>query len=189
MTLSEQFASLMAMCGMGVWVGASLTTYQRFLPMKKVWRWFLFLTDILFWCLQGLILFYVLLLVNQGTLRFYLFIALLIGFSAYKGLFETTYNKILEALIRFSVGTARFLKKIVKLFLVQPLLILLKLIIRLVKMVGRILLAILLIFGTVLYTPFKWLFRLVIPKAWVQKGVELFTRIKAIITKFFNKWR
>ncbi|WEG12720.1 spore cortex biosynthesis protein YabQ [Pullulanibacillus sp. KACC 23026] len=189
MTLTEQFYSMLAMCGMGIWLGASLTTYHRFFPQRKVWQWLLFVTDLLFWCLQGLIIFYVLLLVNQGVLRFYLFIALLIGFSAYKGLFETTYYKILDTLIHFIVGTARFLRKMVKLFLVQPLLFLLKLLFSLVKMISRMLLAILLFIGTVIYTPLKWLFGLIIPKTWIQKGVAFLTKMKTILSKLFKKWR
>lgn len=189
MTLSEQFYSMIAMGGMGIWIGASLTTYHRFLPSKRVWRWILFLTDLIFWCVQGLIIFYVLLLVNQGTLRFYLFLALAIGFSAYKGLFETIYNKILEGVIRFTVGTARIVKKTVKLFFVQPLLYLLKLCFTLVKMVSRILLVILLFIGTIIYTPFKWLFHLLIPKSWVKKVNHIYGKTKTFVKKLYHKWR
>ncbi len=189
MTLSEQFYSMIAMAGMGIFLGASLTTYKRFLPSKKVWRWLLFLTDLLFWCVQGLIIFYVLLLVNDGILRFYLFIALAIGFAAYKGLFETTYYKILNACIRFCVGAARFLRHFIKSFFVQPLLTLLKLLLSLVKMVSRLLLAILLFVGTVIVTPFRWLFRLLIPKSWITKSGQLLLNLKQVIAKLKNKWR
>lgn len=190
---------MIAMGGMGIWLGASLTTYHRFLPSKKVWHWLLFITDLLFWCVQGLIIFYVLVLVNQGTLRLYLFLAMAIGFSAYKGLFETTYYKILDSMIRFTVVAARFLKKTVILFFVQPLLTLLKLSYRLVKILSRILLGILLFIGTIIYTPIKWLFQLLlffIPNSWiltvekwVQQGTLILSKIRTFIIKFLKKWR
>lgn len=180
---------MIAMGGMGIWVGASLTTYHKFLPSRRVWKWLLFLTDLIFWCVQGLIIFYVLLLVNQGILRFYLFLALAIGFSAYKGLFETTYNKILEGVIRFIVGTARIVKKTVKLFLVQPVLYLLKLCWTLVKMISRTLLVVVLFIVTVIYTPFKWLFKLVIPKSWVKKAIQMYSKTKTFVLKLLNRWR
>lgn len=199
MTLKEQFLSLIAMAGMGIWLGASLTTYHRFLPSRKVWRWILLFTDLLFWGLQALIVFYVLLYVNQGTIRFYLFLAIAIGFSAYKGVLETTYNKFLNWLIRLFVGLARFLKKIVILFLVQPFLTLLKLSLALVKMLSRVLLGILLFVGVVIYTPIKWVGRLLlwlIPKSWTTKVIQILTNIKnlfikfkAFFARFFKKWR
>jgi spore cortex biosynthesis protein YabQ len=199
MTLKEQFLSLIAMAGMGIWIGASLTTYHRFLPSRKVWRWILLFTDLLFWGLQALIAFYVLLYVNQGTIRFYLFLAIAIGFSAYKGLLETAYYKFLNGVIRFFVGMARFLKKIVILFFVQPFLTLLKLCLALVKMIGRTLLGILLFTGIVIYTPFKWIGRLLnffIPKSWTTKVIQFFTNvknffinIKTFFVRFLKKWR
>jgi spore cortex biosynthesis protein YabQ len=196
MTLREQFLSLIAMAGMGIWLGASLTTYHKFLPSRKVWRWILLFTDLLFWGVQALIVFYVLLYVNQGTIRFFLFLAIAIGFSAYKGLLETTYNKFLNWVIRFFVGTARFLKKIVILFFVQPFLTLLKLCLALVKMIGRTLLGILLFAGLVIYTPFKWIGRLLIPKSWTTKVIQFLTsvknffiNVKTFFVRFLKKWR
>jgi len=199
MTLNEQFLSLIAMAGMGIWLGASLTTYHRFLPSRKVWRWVLLFTDLLFWGVQALIVFYVLLYVNQGTIRFYLFLAIAVGFSAYKGLLETTYNKFLNWVIRLFVGMARFLKKIVILFFVQPFLTLLKLCLALVKMIGRVLLGIVLVIGVALFTPIKWIGRLLlwlIPNSWTTKVIQFLTNVKtffinvkAFFVRFLKKWR
>ena len=68
-----------------------LDTYQRFLKRGHRNRWIVFINDILFWMIQGLIIFYVLFLVNHGELRFYLLLALICGFSAYQALMKRLY--------------------------------------------------------------------------------------------------
>ena len=82
MTLSTQFMTMLAMIGMGIFFGAGLDTYNRFLKRSKRKSWLVFINDILFWILQGLFIFFVLFRVNQGELRIYIFIALLCGFAS-----------------------------------------------------------------------------------------------------------
>lgn len=65
MTLTTQFYTMLAMSGMGLWLGASLDTYRLFVIRARTARWLLFIHDILFWILQGLLFFYVLLHVNE----------------------------------------------------------------------------------------------------------------------------
>ena len=75
MTLSTQFMTMLAMIGMGIFFGAGLDTYNRFLKRRKRKSWLVFINDVLFWILQGLFIFFILFRVNQGELRFYIFIA------------------------------------------------------------------------------------------------------------------
>src|SRR5574342_818018 len=111
MTLSTQFLTMLSMVGAGVLFGTSLDTYQRFLNRPKRKRWFVFINDILFWLTQGLSIFYTLFLVNQGEIRFYIFLALLCGFAAYQSLFKRLYLSLLELLIRICISTYRFGEK------------------------------------------------------------------------------
>ena len=120
MTLSTQFMTMLAMIGMGVFFGAGLDTYNRFLKRSKRKSWLVFINDVLFWILQGLFIFFVLFRVNQGELRFYIFIALLCGFAAYQSLFKGIYLRWLEMLISFVISVFRFFVKIVYLLVYKP---------------------------------------------------------------------
>ena len=109
MTLTIQFYTLLAMIGMGSGFGAALDTYSRFLNRSERKRWIVFIHDFLFWIIQGLLIFYVLFLVNEGEFRLYLFLALLCGFSAYQALFKGFYQRLLEFLIILVIKLARFI--------------------------------------------------------------------------------
>lgn len=102
MTLTVQFYTLLAMVGMGLWLGVAVDTYRRFLH-AYVRPILLFFCDLLFWIVQGLLVFYVLLLVNDGTIRFYIFLALLCGFAMYRALFQNLYLQVLNICIRLSI--------------------------------------------------------------------------------------
>lgn len=120
MTLSVQFYTLIAMIGMGSYFGAALDTYNRFLKRSKRKSWIVFVNDFLFWVVQGLLIFYVLFLVNEGELRFYLFLALLCGFSAYQALLKGLFNKFLESMIRFIMATSNFIAKSFQTLIFHP---------------------------------------------------------------------
>src|SRR6476659_5920333 len=111
MTLSTQFLTMISMIGMGSLFGAMFDTYQRFLKRPKQKAWIVFINDLLFWMIQALLIFYTLFLVNNGELRFYIFIALVCGFAAYQSLFKGLYLSLLETIIRSIIGLYRFLKK------------------------------------------------------------------------------
>ena len=78
----------------GQFLGAALDTYNRFLKRSERKPWIVFIHDVLFWVIQGLLIFYVLFLVNEGEFRFYLFLALFCGFAAYQALFQKLYRKV-----------------------------------------------------------------------------------------------
>lgn len=187
MTLSEQFATMISMAVMGLWIGGSLTTYHRFIHPDKRWRWIMIFTDIFFWIVQGLLAFLVLLYVNEGHIRFYMFIALLCGFAAYKALFEKIYQILLEKLINITVRTIDLIKKTVTVIIITPLIFLAKLLYQLVKMIGKVLLSILLFLLTILSFPLKWLYMLVFPKRFRQWLVTSFKRLGKVKDWFKGK--
>ncbi|HZH60675.1 MAG TPA: spore cortex biosynthesis protein YabQ [Metabacillus sp.] len=120
MSLTTQFYTMLAMVGMGSWIGVALDTYGRFLKRPLRARWVVFINDFMFWVVQGLILFYLLLLVNEGELRIYIFLALLCGYAAYQGLFKHLYLKLLEYLIETSIRIYSITIKIGQLMIVRP---------------------------------------------------------------------
>lgn len=132
MTLDVQALSILASVSAGIWFGLSFDTYDRLSGSRKSFKWTRVLNDILFWAAQMLIYFFVLLNVNNGEIRFYLFLALLLGFAAYKALLENIYRSVLERVIRFCTKAWRMLVHLMTIFLVNPTKGILKLVYRFV---------------------------------------------------------
>ena len=122
MTLSTQFLTMLSMIGMGSLFGAMLDTYQRFLKRPKRKSWIVFFNDLLFWIIQALIIFYTLFLVNNGELRFYIFLALLCGFAAYQSLFKGLILKLLEMVIQSVISIYRFIERPFQFLIYKPVL-------------------------------------------------------------------
>jgi len=189
MTLSEQFATMLAMTAMGGWVGLALSTYQRLIHPEKKWKWLTLCADVFFWIVQGLLIFYVLLIVNQGEIRFYVLLALVCGFAAYKALLEVIYERCLDFLIWIFVGVGRFIKRLIVIFFVHPTKFLLIFSYQLFKMVGRIFIIILLSIYTVIIIPVKFIMKLVIPPSWRRKMGQLFYTLWQTIAALLGKFR
>jgi spore cortex biosynthesis protein YabQ len=186
MTLSTQFLTMLAMIGMGSLFGASLDTHNRFLKRTKRKSWIVFINDILFWLLQGLLIFYVLFSVNMGELRFYIFLALLCGFAAYQSLFKKIYLKLLERAISITISIYIFFVKAVRLLVIRPL-----------QFLAAAILSLLVLTGRGLYALVKWLLAVllwVLKLLWkpVQMLLLLFwkllpKKIKKSVEKLYNK--
>lgn len=168
MTLSTQFMSMIVMIALGSYFGAALDTYNHFLKRSKRNRWIVFMNDVLFWFLQGFIIFYTLFHVNYGELRFYLFLALLCGFAAYQSLFKNVYLKTLKEVIRFIVTVFQLVRKIFLLLIYKPILSLVMACVFLVKIGGQGLLALVKIciqvlswMMTILFMPFRLIWKIV----------------------------
>ena len=206
MTLSTQFMTMLAMIGMGIFFGAGLDTYNRFLKRSKRKNWLVFINDLLFWILQGLLIFFVLFRVNQGELRIYIFIALLCGFAAYQSLFKGIYSRWLEVLISFVISLLRFFVKVVYLLVYKPIYFVITTLFDLVLMIGKGLLVLLkwlitaILFAIkVLFMPILWILLLIwklSPKT-IKKSVEKiynklagkYKIIKNIIIHWISKWK
>lgn len=120
MTLSTQFYTLISMIGAGIYLGAAFDTYNRFLNRPRRKNWIALFNDIFFWLFQGLIIFYVLFLVNKGELRFYIFLALLCGFACYQSLLKTLYLRLLEFVISIITAIYKFLVNVFIALIYRP---------------------------------------------------------------------
>jgi len=206
MTLSTQFLTMLSMIGMGSLFGAMFDTYQRFLNRPKKKAWIVFINDLLFWIIQALIIFYTLFLVNNGELRFYIFIALVCGFAAYQGLFKGIYLRLLEILIQSVIAIVKFLKKTFQLLIYKPVVGLIQLVITIILVLGRGLLTlvkfvfkVLLLLVKLVFVPLQKivvLFWKLLPKG-IKKTVEKlynktagnFKKIRNYINKWIDKWK
>ncbi|MEB3750596.1 spore cortex biosynthesis protein YabQ [Geobacillus sp. FSL W8-0032] len=121
MSISIQFYTMLAMIGMGGWIGMAFDTYSRLFKRHERAHWLVFVNDVLFWVVQALFVFYVLLLVNEGELRFYLFLALLCGYAAYQSLLRSSYVRLLERLIWLAARIGQALAELFRAVVVRPL--------------------------------------------------------------------
>ncbi|MEB1809626.1 MAG: spore cortex biosynthesis protein YabQ [Bacillaceae bacterium] len=192
MSLTIQFYTMLSMVAAGTWLGASIDTYRRFArqPRPK-WSWMTIFNDFLFWLIQGLLIFYVLLKVNEGEMRFYIFLALICGYAAYQALFQRIYLRSLETCIRASIAIYRFVRALIISIFINPIKWLLKLLYSLVIMVISLILSILMFIFKVIFKPLSWLGKIVyklsrldrlvnsIKKSkWVKKAVALWKYIR-----------
>lgn len=186
MTLTTQLYTMLAMIGMGSFLGASLDTYRHFLNRQQVMKWVVLLNDLIFWVVQGLLVFYVLLLVNEGIIRFYIFLSILCGFAAYQSMFRTLYLKSLFFFIRFVTTIYQFMKKMVQLFIFKP-----------ITIVVRLTVSILLGLFIFLWRLIKWTSQtvwklckiLLSPLLWILKKFwgKLPVSVRQFVKKFLGK--
>ncbi|WP_153127105.1 spore cortex biosynthesis protein YabQ [Peribacillus tepidiphilus] len=172
MSLTTQFYTLIAMIGMGSYFGAALDTYNRFLQRSKRNALIVFIHDLLFWLIQGFLIFYVLFLINQGELRFYLFLALLCGFSAYQALFRGIYKSLLEFVISLFKSTVKILTKIFMLGIYKPILAIITFLIFLVINIGKGLFSLVKHIFTVVLSIVRAIVRIILrPLVWMLKAI------------------
>ncbi|WP_372508854.1 spore cortex biosynthesis protein YabQ [Pseudalkalibacillus decolorationis] len=186
MTLTVQFYTILAMIGSGIWIGASLDTYHRFQTRRTRWNWLRFINDMLFWVLQALIIFYILLQVNKGEVRVIIFLALLCGFACYKGVLQSFFKRFLELIINVVVHIFRFGQRTFTILIFNPIKVILNLIVGFSKMIGKSLLSVLLFLCGILFYPIRLIGRLLL---WLipEKMWTKLQRVAGIIRKSTNK--
>ncbi|MCL1632473.1 spore cortex biosynthesis protein YabQ [Sporolactobacillus sp. CPB3-1] len=184
MTLHQQSMSLMLMLVMGVWFGASFSVYQYFVHPKKKRRLLLLISDPIFWILQAVLLFALLLPVNQGQLRFYYFLAIALGFSFYKALIERPFMRFFGKCVATVVRTGRFIAKTVYHLLIYPLFFLLMLAYRLCRMTVYTLLKIMRFLFLIPLKLLRGVVRLIIPERLLIYAAKKRIRIQ----QKFRQW-
>lgn len=184
MTLEEQFQSLGLMIAMGVWIGASFSVYQYFIHPGRKARWILLIIDPVFWILQALLLFVLLLPVNEGRLRVYLFLGTALGFSVYMTFLEKPFMRFFDRIVAWIVRIARFAVKTVCRLLLDPLYFLLKLAYRLCKIIISIFLKTLLFLLVMPLKVLRGFLRVILPEKWL---IDIEKRLIGIQTKVM-KW-
>ena len=207
MTLTVQFYTMLSMVAMGIWLGASLDTYKLFVNREKTAKWLLIIHDILFWLVQGLLFFYVLLLTNEGEFRVYIFLAVALGFSMYQALMKQLYMNILKFLVMCVYQAVLILKRLVMSIVFQPIrwlisfiisaiMFLLHLLLRLVHFTFRLVWKVL----SIVCYPLIWLLNVTIihriPEKWrtsmrlfFSKGAGILQGTKKLSGTIKTKWK
>ncbi|AVI39594.1 spore cortex biosynthesis protein YabQ [Bacillus pumilus] len=207
MTLTVQFYTMLSMVAMGIWLGASLDTYKLFVNREKTAKWLLIIHDLLFWLVQGLLFFYVLLLTNEGEFRVYIFLAVALGFSMYQALMKQLYMNILKFLVMCVYQAVLILKRLVMSIVFQPIrwlisfiisaiMFLLHLLLRLVHFTFRLVWKVL----SIVCYPLIWLLNVTIihriPEKWrtsmrlfFSKGAGILQGTKKLSGTIKTKWK
>ncbi|MBA4538420.1 spore cortex biosynthesis protein YabQ [Bacillus aquiflavi] len=197
MTLSSQFITMLSMIGMGSFFGAAFDTYNRFLQRSKRNKFIVFINDILFWLLQALIIFYVLFIINQGEIRFYIFLALLCGFAAYQSLLKGIYLYLLGMIISISISIFRFHVKAFNFVIFKPIYWLTLTIFSIFVVIGKGLFGLVRMFSRMLIfllkiitRPFKWMGFILwelLPKGFQSFIKSLYNKGTTYTLQFKNK--
>ncbi|WP_117149424.1 spore cortex biosynthesis protein YabQ [Paraliobacillus zengyii] len=195
MTLTTQFVTMAVMFISGVYLGAALDTFRRFEVYWNKNVLFHYGMEISFWLLQTLILFYSLFLVNQGELRVYILLAILCGFATYKSLFVSVYLGLLERFIVCIRAIYRFFYQLVQVIFIKPIMWLIQLLLALLLLFGRVLYFVIRIIFRIIYWPLQLIGKgcwLLLPKTVKNYFVSLagfYSRIENNISKRWkNSW-
>src|SRR5699024_7234152 len=158
MTLTIQFTTMITMVLSGVFIGASYHTFKRLEHLwfhRIFWR---YIFEIVFWILHVLLLYYVLYIVNEGILRFYVFLSIFCGYAMFKSLLERVYNKILDYIFRLIRYICGIIYKIVSFLIIQPIVWLVSLVIVIIMKLFSLVGYIVLLCWKIVSCPFKWVF-------------------------------
>ncbi|MED4473392.1 spore cortex biosynthesis protein YabQ [Oceanobacillus caeni] len=192
MTISVQFMTMVSMVLSGFYLGIALDTFRRFTPYWKRKVVLAYLMEICFWLTQTAILFYILFLVNSGEIRFYIFIACLLGFAMYQVFAATIYKKILEHIIRIVTNIYLFCKRVVQALIVQPIIWIFTLLVTVILGVVRVIWKIILFILKLLLTPIGWILKAIysiLPnsfKNFFKQIAGFYSKIKNILVKWLN---
>lgn len=180
MSLTVQLYTMLSMAAMGIYIGAAIDTYGRFSKKRRSFHWLVACNDLLFWLIQALVVFYVLLQSNNGEIRFYIFLALVCGYAAYQALFRQFYRTLLERFIQMVIQLYRLVVRLICLIFIKPVKYLLKLLYSLCMMIVTGCLAILLFILRLVGTPLRWVCTLFLNWTGLNKQIE---KTKPILQK------
>ena len=102
MSISVQLQTVLAMFTCGALMGMGFDTYHVFKGRANMPAWMVFLFDLLFWVGSMGVVFWILVKVNDGTIRFPVFLGMIIGAWLYFLLGSKKYIHFLHRMIKFS---------------------------------------------------------------------------------------
>ncbi|MFC4558564.1 spore cortex biosynthesis protein YabQ [Virgibacillus kekensis] len=191
MTLSVQFLTMISMVLGGFYLGLSLDTFRRFSVYWRKKKVLLYFMEISFWLTQTVLLYYLLFRVNSGELRFYVFIACLLGFSMYQVLASTIYQRLLEHLIRIGIGIYQFAKNTFLAIVVAPIIYIVKMLVAIIVFIASILWTIIRYIVTFIFVPVAWVFSALhrlLPKN-IRNFLHTVAGFYSKMENIFKKWK
>lgn len=187
MSLSVQLQTMLTMIAIGGWIGASIDTYGRLVRHRTWYKWVTMINDGLFWIFQSLLVFFVLLQVNEGEMRFYILLAILCGYATYKALLQSVFQRVLERTIWVIVKTYLFLKSLVVIMIINPTKELLKLLYTVCMMILTASITVIVFIGKIIWVPFSYIGKYVRTMVPVKKISGRFNIIKCRLKHLFKR--
>ncbi|GGM36624.1 spore cortex biosynthesis protein YabQ [Paraliobacillus quinghaiensis] len=173
----------------------ALETFRRFEDYWKKNIIFNYMMEISFWLLQTLILFYLLFVVNNGEVRFYIFLAVLCGFAAYQSLFASYYCRLLERIITSFLALYHFVYQIIDTIIFTPLKWLIQLLFAIFLLIIRLIYWLFWMILRIIYIPISIIvniFSHFIPKNaknYLHSLAGIYSKIEnSIVTRWKNYW-
>lgn len=120
MSLNVQFVTMGYMFLSGVALGVLYDVYRVVAGLLRISRWIIPLLDLIYWVAATLLVFRVLYYSNQGQVRAFVFLALLIGISFYFALLSRWVILLLHWLIRVTKAFIRLCKRMGEILIVKP---------------------------------------------------------------------
>jgi spore cortex biosynthesis protein YabQ len=157
-SLSVQFLTTGLMFVSGLALGTLYDIYRVAAGLLRISRWIIPLLDLVYWLVATLLVFRMLYFGNQGQVRMFIFLALLVGICFYYAFLSAWIVRLLHFLVKLSKMLTRFVLKAVDLLAVRPT----KAAYRALVVVFGFVAALSVFFGKIvlqLLYPFRWLVR------------------------------
>ncbi|MGM8215701.1 spore cortex biosynthesis protein YabQ [Bacillaceae bacterium W0354] len=152
MNIDVHFFTLLTMVAAGVFATSMFDTYKQLFRPKAFWS--KVIVDTLFMLTQSCLVYYLLFITNGGVIRFYLFLAILLGISFYFAILQPVYLNILDLTIRAINKLYMLFKRLVNSVIVKPITwvveLLFSIVISIVLLLWKIILAILKVIKVIL---------------------------------------
>ncbi|SFT28495.1 spore cortex biosynthesis protein YabQ [Paenibacillus sp. BC26] len=184
MSLTVQWWTMITMLLSGIGMGVVFDGYRVVSDELRISRLWIPIFDLLYWIAATLVVFQVLSASNEGEVRAYVFIGLLLGIGCYYWLFSKITMQLVHVLIRTVRAVIKFVIRAFDLLIIRPLLLLYR--------IGKLLFAFLRAFAIFL---FKIVVQLVRPfwllAAWMTKPIwkPLLRSWKRWVNPLITKWR
>jgi spore cortex biosynthesis protein YabQ len=121
-TLHVQFFTLFMMFCSGLVLGTLFDVCRILFAKLRLPRLILPFIDMFYWSLATVLVFYMLMVSNEGQVRVFVFLGIGIGICFYFALLSDGVIWILLLLIQILIVSYRFAKKMAELFLIRPVL-------------------------------------------------------------------
>lgn len=171
-------------------MGIIQDTHRRFSIHWKRNKFLTYFMEISFWLTQTMLLYYLLYQVNSGELRFYVFVACLLGFSIYQVIAANVYKRFLEQVIRICLNVYRFIEKVVQTIIITPVKLLIRFLIASILFIGNVLFTIIRYLTMFIFTPVSWVFQTIfriLPKKF-QNNLHKLAGFYSTIENICKKW-
>lgn len=126
MSLQLQFLTLFSMIGCGAIIGTLLDIYRVSSIELKWKRWMKSTLDLFFWVVAAFIVIFTLQRVNNGFLHVYVFAAIGVGYLSYAIWIRSFVMKRVRNFIVFMRKLIQFVKQIIQMIVIKPILFLYK---------------------------------------------------------------